>query len=289
MNYASEFRNVLEATLGPLSWQPIGDGELHWFHIPGDPPGALNGWYLLFTQGIASAVFSCSQAEKIQQWSSRNPADQIETQLIHQRMGQAHRDIKDEQNLFQRGAAAYANRLWESAKFADPEHPYLLAKNIRTYALRQDEDILLVPLTLDDQLVNLQMIRPNGDWRFVFGGTLRGACSIHGKIIEKKPLYICESWAIGAMVHTETGTAVASCMSTSNLLSAGRLLQRQHPNAILIIGAVVGTQIEDDPRRAIATSAAAELGCDLLLSSAPVNAPYYLPSFSDLLHWRTNQ
>lgn len=39
------FKDALEAHYGPLDWVPVPDGQIHWFHIPGDPPGYDSGWY----------------------------------------------------------------------------------------------------------------------------------------------------------------------------------------------------------------------------------------------------
>lgn len=42
------FRDKLAATFGAMEWQPVADGSIHRFHVPGDKAGTHNGWYVLF-------------------------------------------------------------------------------------------------------------------------------------------------------------------------------------------------------------------------------------------------
>ncbi|MDR6356882.1 hypothetical protein Q3H58_003553 [Pseudomonas psychrotolerans] len=46
----------------------------------------------------------------------------------------------------QQKAAGQAQRWWRDGRRADPAHPYLIAKGIRPYSLRQRGDLLLVPM-----------------------------------------------------------------------------------------------------------------------------------------------
>lgn len=51
------FRDALQAAYGPLDWLPVPDGAIHRFRVPEDKPGTLNGWYVLYLDGIASGAF----------------------------------------------------------------------------------------------------------------------------------------------------------------------------------------------------------------------------------------
>ena len=152
------FRDKLAGTFGAMDWQPVADGSIHRFHVPGDKAGTHNGWYVLFADGIASGSFGSWKAGSSYTWSSRKPADPLESQLIAQRIAQAKRQRDAEQYQRQQSAAEYANRLWRDARRADPNHPYLIAKGCRPYNLRQRGDVLLVPLCYSGKLVNLQRI-----------------------------------------------------------------------------------------------------------------------------------
>jgi putative DNA primase/helicase len=286
MDCVIQFLDALQADYGLLDLLPIPDGAIHRFHVPGDRQGSLNGWYLLFLDGIASGCFGSWRAGTSHTWSSRKPADRLEAQLISQRIEQARNQREAEQHQRQQAAAENAKRLWRDARRADPAHPYLVAKGIRPHALRQAGDVLLVPLTRDDQLVNLQRIKPDGDKRFLFGGMVKGTCSVLGIIASGKPLYLCEGMATGATLFEEAGAAVACAMNAGNLLPAGQRLQRQHPDAVLIVAGDDDRMTEGNPGRTAAIKAAAALGCGLVLPDWPANAPQTLTDFNDLRQWR---
>lgn len=287
MDCVSQFRTALQATYGPLEWLPIPDSSLHRFHVPGDKAGTLNGWYVLHLDGIAAGAFgSWKDGGTWHQWSSREPANAQEAEQVRQRIEQVRRQREAEQHQRQQAAAEYAARLWRDARRADPGHPYLIAKSCRPHTLRQRGDVLLVPLSRDGELVNLQRIYPDGAKRFLSGGMVKGCCSTLGAIAAGQPLYLCEGWATGATLHEETGAAVACALNAGNLLDVGRRLQRRHPDAVLIVAGDDDRQTEGNPGRAAAIKAAAALGCGLVLPQWPTDTPPTLSDFNDLRQWR---
>ena len=264
----------------------MADGGIHRFHVPGDKAGALNGWYVLFADGIASGCFGSWKAGSSHTWSSRKPADPLEAQLIAQRNEQARSQRKAEQHQRQQAAAVYANRLWRDGRRADPGHPYLMAKGCRPYSLRQMGDLLMVPLYHSGELVNLQRIGADGGKRFMSGGRVKGCYSPLGIITAGQPFYLAEGWATGATLHAETGHPVACAMNAGNLLEAGRHLQRRHPEAVLIVAGDDDRQTEGNPGKAAAIETASALGCGLILPPWPESAPATLSDFNDLRQWQ---
>lgn len=286
MDCVANFRDALQGVFGQLEWLPVADGSIHRFHVPGDKAGALNGWYVLFLDGIASGCFGSWKAGTSHTWSSRKPADSLEAELIRQRQGQARRQREAEQHQRQQQAAEYAARLWRDARRADPAHPYLSAKGCRSHNLRQRGDVLLVPLYHSGELVNLQRIDADGQKRFLSGGRVKGCYSPLGIIAAGQPLYLCEGWATGATLHAETGHPVACAMNAGNLLETGRHLQRRHPDAMLIVAGDDDRQTEGNPGKTAAIAAAAGLGCGLILPPWPADAPLNLSDFNDLRQWQ---
>lgn len=280
------FLETMRATFGDLSFMPKDDGAIHRFHVPGDKAGSINGWYVLYQDGIPSGCFGSWREGGSHTWSSRKPADTLEAELIRQRIEQAKRQREAEQHQRQQATAEYANRLWRDARRADPDHPYLIAKGVRAYALRQHGDVLLVPLTFGGQLVNLQRIKPDGAKQFLFGGMVKGCCSLIGTITPGQPLYLCEGWATGATIHEETGHPVACAMNAGNLLPVGEYLRRSHPDAVLIVAGDDDRLTEGNPGRTAAVKAAAALGCGLVLPQWSDDAPLNLSDFNDLANWR---
>ena len=289
MNCVIAFRDAIQAEFGPLDWLPIADGSIHRFHVPGDKPGTLNGWYLLFADGIAPGCFGSWKAGSSHTWSSREPANTVEAEHLRQRIGQARRQREAEQHQRQQAAAEYGNRIWRDARRADPAHPYLVAKGVCPFTLRQSDGVLLIPLLRDGQLVNLQRIKPDGSKRFLFGGMVKGCYSPLGIITAGQPLYICEGWATGAAIHAETGAAVACAMNAGNLLPVGQRLQRQHPDAVLIVAGDDDRLTDGNPGKTAAVNAAATLGCGLVLPPWSGAEPLELTDFNDLANWRTAQ
>ena len=289
MDSTVAFRDALQNVYGPLDWLPIPDGDIQRFHVPGDNPGTRNGWYVLFVDVIACGVFGSWKAGGWQTWSSRKPANYLEAQIFIQRIEQAKRQSEAKRLQLQQDTAERANRLWRDARHADPNHPYLVAKGVRTYALRQTDDVLLVPLTRYGLLVSLQRIKPDGEKRFLFGGMTKGCCSLIGTIQPDQALYICEGWATGATLHAETGAAVACAMNAGNLLEAGQRLQRQHPDAVLIIAGDDDRMTEGNPGRTAAIKAATALGCPMVFPPWSGAEPLTLSDFNDLANWRAAQ
>tara|TARA_R110002072_G_scaffold229845_1_gene387070 strand:- start:177 stop:1049 length:873 start_codon:yes stop_codon:yes gene_type:complete len=286
---AIAFRDAMQNTFGLLDWLPIADGSIHRFHVPGDKTGTRNGWYLLFADGIASGCYGSWKASTSHTWSSREPANTAEAEQVRQRVEQARRQRQAEQHQRQQSAAEYANRLWRDARRADPEHPYLTRKGLRTHGLRQRGDALLVPLSRDGVLVNLQRIYLDGSKRFLSGGMVKGCCSTLGAITAGQPLYICEGWATGASIHEETGAAVACAMNAGNLRPAALALREKHPHASIIIAGDDDRQTEGNPGRTAANAAAVAVGGLVVFPLWPQDAPADLTDFNDLANWRAAQ
>jgi len=79
------FRDALQAVYGPLDWLPEPDGAIHRFRVPEDKPGSLNGWYVLYLDGIASGAFGSWKAGGASTWCSREPVDAREAAQIRER------------------------------------------------------------------------------------------------------------------------------------------------------------------------------------------------------------
>ncbi len=281
------FHAELEAAFGALAWLPIPDGQIQRFHVPGDSAGSRNGWYCLHLDGIACGAFGSWKAGASRTWSSRKPADYLEAQLVSQRIERAKRQREAERRQSQQRAAVRAVALWERSSPATTDHAYLIAKGCQPHQLRQHGDVLLVPLYAERQLVNLQLIHPDGAKRFLSGGRVIGAYSLLGTRPEAgQSIYVCEGWATGATIHEHTGTAVACAMNAGNLLAVGDYLRRTRPDSPLIVAGDDDRQTEGNPGRTFATKAASKLDCGLIFPPWSGAEPLDLTDFNDLRQWR---
>ena len=283
------FRTALEDVFGPLDWLPDPDSTIHRFTVPGDKPGSLNGWYVMYVDGIASGAFGSWKQGGTHTWSSRAPVDYHEANKLREQAQHAKQQRLAEQRQRHRATTEYAQRLWRDARRADPSHPYLVDKRVRSHALRQHRDALLVPLSHNGELVNLQRIYPDGIKKFLYGGLITGCCSPLGIVMADAPLYVCEGWATGATLREATGAAVACAMNAGNLLHVGRLLATRYPSSPLIVAGDDDRETEangkGNPGREAARQVAAKLGCGMILPEWPSNAPITLTDFNDLHRW----
>lgn len=282
----ADFRDAMQSVYGVLDFHPVPDGTIHRFRVPDDKAGTRNGWYVLHLDGIASGAFGSWKAGDSHTWSQRKPVDHREAQLLAQRLEQSRRQREADQQHRQQRAATYARRLWHDATPADIDHPYLITKRIKPHDLRQQGDVLLVPLVHGGRLVNVQRIGPDGQKRFLSGGRVKGCYSPIGHLESGKALYLCEGWATGATIHEHTGGAVACAMNCGNLLDVGRYLQRTFPDALLIVAGDDDRQTKGNPGRTAAIHTATALGCGMVMPPWPGDEPPHLSDFNDLHCWR---
>lgn len=278
------FRDALQSVYGLLDWLPVPDGDIHRFQVPGDKSGTLNGWYVLYLDGIASGAFGSWKAGGTSTWCSREPVDHREAEQVRQRIEQARQQREAEQRQRQLSAATLAQRWWRDARRADPAHAYLIAKGIRPHGLRQRGNELLVPLYAGGVLVNLQRIAPDGGKRFLFGGRIKGTYSPLGRITPGKPLCICEGWATGATLH-ESGYTVACAMNAGNLQPVALALRAEYHTTEIIVAGDDDRHTDGNPGRTAANAAAAAAGGLVTFPEWPANAPDTLSDFNDLAVW----
>ncbi|MGV8904758.1 MAG: toprim domain-containing protein [Pseudomonas sp.] len=278
------FRDALQSIYGLLDWLPVPDGNIHRFRVPDDKSGTLNGWYVLYLDGIASGAFGSWKSGGTNTWSSREPADHREAEQVRQRIEQARNQREAEQLQRQLKAANFAQRWWRDARRADPGHAYLIAKGVRSHGLRQRGDELLVPLYSGGVLVNLQRIALDGSKRFLFGGRIKGTYSPLGRITPGKPLCICEGWATGATLH-ESGYTVACAMNAGNLKPVALALRAEYHTVEIIIAGDDDRLTDGNPGRTAANAAAAACGGLVTFPEWPADSPDDLSDFNDLAAW----
>ncbi len=290
-NALIKFHDEMQSAFGSLDFPLVADGCIHRFRVPGDKSGSSNGWYVLHLDIIAHGVFGSWKTGCRYAWSSRKPTNMLEMQLLQR----CHESVNQQEDTKHKQAKAEvrAQRAWEYAEPARPDHPYISHKRIKPYGLRQAADTLLVPLYDDGVLVSLQSIYPGGTKSFLYGGKTKGCYALIGSVEAGQPLYIAEGFATGATIHEVTGCAVACAMSANNLFDVGRKLQRLYPESILIIVADDDRKTESEgkgnPGIKAAINAASKLGCEMIRPEFPSDAPLELSDFNDLANWRSGQ
>ncbi len=140
-------------------------------------------------------------------------------------------------------AALCAADLWANASRPDPAHPYLVAKGLEPFGIRQAGRDLLVPMVDPGfRLWNVQRIRPDGFKLFGKDARTAGLFWPHGMHLldgrpSAGPLVIGEGFATVAAVHTATGFGVVAAMSARNLETVARAMRKLFPSREMIVAA----------------------------------------------------
>lgn len=186
-----------------------------------------------------------------------------------------------------------APRLWHDA---EPEsghtqnpHPYLIKKQVEAHNTRRLRSRnlpgydLLIPICDQGALLNLQIINPHGQKRFIRGGRVSGCYCPMGRVSSTGTLYICEGWATGATLQEYYGEAVACAMFARNLEPVARKLRDYYgPDQHIVIAGDDDRGNRYNAGRTSAEAAAEAIGADLIFPDFSENAPKGLSDFNDL-------
>lgn len=198
----------------------------------------LTGWYQLDVDATPSpfGVFGDWRTGAKHTWryqgqlTNTQKADLIEGQALRAKLKAAEQAEKARKIEQQRA-------IWHSAAPAEPNHSYLVKKQVGAYGLRQYRSTLLIPLRdIAGVIQGVQYIYPDGAKR-THGG-LMGFFHHIGKVSKPdETIYLCEGYATGASIFEATGQPVAIAFAAINLTRVGLLIRHKYPKAHLIIAA----------------------------------------------------
>ncbi len=162
----------------------------------------------------------------------------------------------------------HAQRMWKHSCDASVDHPYLIAKQVKPYGIRQMKGALLIPMRdSDGHIWNLQLITPDRVKKFQYGCRVTGLYHAIGKFSGKVPvelMVIAEGYATAASVHEATGYPVAVALTAGNLEPVAKTLRSKYPNLRIVIAAdndaATALKIGRNPGLHFANRAAAAVG-----------------------------
>ncbi len=132
---------------------------------------------------------------------------------------------------------AEVTRRWEAAEPAKGDHPYLARKQLDGLGLRQEGNLLLVPMY--DQgwaLRSLQTITSAGRKMFLKGSAVTGlSCALGDITTSTIPVCLAEGWATGSAIHAATGYPVAVAFSAGNLAPVAGIVRTGNQDAQIIL------------------------------------------------------
>ena len=233
---------IKEAGLKPPD-KIVVDGRIHRFSSDGrlsDKPG----WYVLndLPDGVIAGAFGCWRSIDKVKWSSvtETKLDKQQQRRIKDAIKKSFLLSEQERKTLQEKASKYAENLWEKAKPANPDHPYLIQKKVSPLDLRQNrrdgKDVLLVPLRdQDGKLWSLQRIYPDGNKQFLKDGRSSGLMHTLGEPTPTR--VIAEGFSTGASIHEATGHCVHIAFNCHNLKTVAESIRKAHPDTDLVIAA----------------------------------------------------
>ncbi|MBI4695490.1 MAG: toprim domain-containing protein [Gammaproteobacteria bacterium] len=267
----------------------IANGAIQRFHVAGDKPGSLNGWYVVHGDSRPTAIFGSWKTGERHVWHAELPRSDLDRREQRDRIARERQRREADREAAQRDAARRAADVWNTAREPHRAHRYLRGKAISAHGIRQLGAALIVPLCdADGQIWNLQFIDGDGAKRFLRGGRVKGLFYAIG---ERTPrIWICEGLATGASLHDDTGECVIVTFSAGNLLPAGLAMQRAwRPPSIAIVGDD-DHRTEGNPGATAAAAAAKQLGGTWCLPEFPAQRPEWATDFNDAARlWRAGR
>ena len=239
----------------------VADGQLHRFHVNGDRPGSLNGWYVLFYGGIPAGAFGSWKTGEKHSWclKDRNQLTTAERKEYKRQMSLATQARAEEQEKRHNTARKKAEAIWKKSRNAPGDHPYLLAKAVRNHGLRLYKSSLVMPLRDGSGILwSLQFIAHDGEKQFLSGARIRGCYFAIGTPV--KAICIAEGYATGASIYEATGHAVAVALNAGNMIAVARTIRAKFPAIKIILCADNDTKTKGNPGVTKAREAARAVG-----------------------------
>ncbi len=169
-------------------------------------------------------------------------------------------------------AAKIAAKIWNRAKPAPANHPYLVRKRITAHCTRVHKGALLIPVRDGAALHSLQFIDGDGSKRFLTGGRKRGCYYSIGNTSGATALCIAEGFATGATIRQVTGYLVAVAFDAGNLEPVAITLRAKFPTLPIILCA-------DDDRNTVGNTGVTKATA----AARAVNGCVAVPTFTGVL------
>lgn len=266
----------------------IADGELHRFASNGTR-GDDAGWYVYHGNGVPAGGFGCWRTGLSESWRANigRKLTPAEVAAQSQRIADARAKREAEQTRLHAEARARAGERWHNAKPADPAHPYLTRKGIQPHGIRQEGELLLIPMRDGDgELWNVERITPEIGERkkALAGGRRDGLYHSFGK--PDGVICIAEGYATGATIHEATGHAVAVAFGSGNVPAVAAALRAKWPDVRIILCADDDYRTAGNPGMTKATEAAGAVGGLVAVPDFGDDRPDGATDFNDLAQHR---
>ena len=237
-----EFAQTLEKAGLDLGGKlPEMDGQIHRVPLIDGKRGARDGAYCGYPDGVpAGWMENFSEGLRTKWVSTGHSLSKEQVEAMREEAEQRKIDRAAQLKIQHADAARDAHAEWIGHDWAKDDNPYLQAKGVQAFGLREELDgNLLVPVrNADGDLRGLQSISPEGVKRFQPGMEKNGNFHLIGaqdKDLSQTEIVLAEGYATGASLHMATGKPVAVAFDAGNLEPVARALREKFPQAQITI------------------------------------------------------
>ena len=261
----------------------IYDGNIQRFKNEGDKNN--NSWYVAYDNTtFQSGAFGCWKLDVSEKFCS------IEHTHLTSEQKQRHaKQLAEQKHITelektnqQRYVQKHVNERFNCAITKGINaHPYLQNKGVKSYGLRTDNSLLLVPMfNIDGEIASIQTISTSGDKFYTKGGRVKGCFFPIGT--PEDTLILCEGYATGASIHEATSEPVAVCFNSGNIKEVAKELSAKHPNTKIIIAGDDDHKREQNIGRIKAIEAAKHIGSSTVFPKFDASYNEGCTDFNDL-------
>lgn len=232
-----QFRQAMLAVELIPPHQIIADGAIHRCGTK-NKSNDHAGWYALHLDGVPAGIVGNWRTGVRQTWHANvgRPLTQKEKREFQRKVEQITLERARERALRHAEAASIARKYWALSQPASQEHLYLVKKQVQPHNIRQNADVLLVPLRdANGNLFNVQYIFRNGKKLFLKDGKKRGLFHFIGE--PGACIVVAEGFATAASVHEATGLPVAIAFDAGNLEPVVLALKSRLPDTMFLFAA----------------------------------------------------
>ena len=273
---------MLEFNITPPT-EIISDGKIHRFKNDGDDN--KNSWYVAHDNGkFQSGAFGCWKLDVSEKFCSiehTHLTTKQKQRYAKQLAEQKH--IAELEKIKQQGyVQEQVNERFNcSITKGINAHPYLQNKDVKSYGLRTDNSLLLVPMfNIDGEIASIQTISITGAKFYTKGGRVKGCFFPIGT--PEDILILCEGYATGASIHEATSEPVAVCFNSGNIKEVAKELSAKHPNTKIIIAGDDDHKREQNIGRIKAIEAAKHIGATTVFPKFDTSYNEGCTDFNDL-------
>lgn len=207
------------------------NGKIQRFSLNGKNDKA--GWYVLTLESdFAYGAYGDWRSGETYKWCSESENKLTADQVAKRKASEEA--LKKQQEDNHHAAAMECRKVWEGAKPAPADFPYLVKKGIPAHDVRIHDGYLIIPMRDNmGDIHSLQRIWPDGFKAHWPGGDPKG----HYYTIPGKPreFYLCEGYATGASIHEATGGTVIIALQAGNLMAVAANIKKKYPTAAVTV------------------------------------------------------